>query len=141
MDNVISVPFEYEDLIQPQETRTYAMDFRHKRISGFVDEKEATMQAIWKILSTRRFVHLLYDDQYGLDVLNKMDTGLTKQYLDSDMPQMVEDALLADERITGVGEFRYEILSGDSVHVEFTAYTIYGELPVKGVIMDGGYQY
>lgn len=141
MDNAIIVPFEYGDLLQPQENRTYAMDFRHKRISGFIDGKEAVIQAIWKALSTRRFVHLLYDDQYGFDILNKMDTGLTKQYLDSDIPTMVEEALMVDERITGVGEFRYEILSGDSVFVEFTAYTIYGGLPVKGVIKDGIYQY
>lgn len=141
MDNAIDVPFEYGDLLQPQETRTYAMDFRHKRIAGFTDDKEAVMQAIWKILSTRRFVHLLYDDQYGLDVLNKINVGLTKQYLDSDVPEMVEEALLADERIAGVSDFRYEILSSDSVHVEFTASTVYGDMQVKGVIRDGSYKY
>lgn len=139
MDNAINVPFDYEDLVRPQETRTYAMDFRHKRIAGFTDGKEAAMQAIWKILSTQRFAHLIYDDQYGCDIMNKIGaSGLTKQYLDSDVPKMVEEALLADERITGVADFRYEILSCDSVHVEFTAYTIYGDLEVKGVIRDGG---
>lgn len=138
MDNAISVPFEYDDLLKPQETRTYAMDFRHKRIVGFIDDKEAVMQAIWKMLSTRRFAHLLYDDQYGLDVLNRINVGLTKQYLDVDVPKMVEEALLSDERIVGVSNFRYEILSSDSIHVEFTAITIYGDMKVKGVIRDGG---
>lgn len=138
MDNAIAVPFEYDDLLRPQETRTYAMDFRHKRIAGFIDDKEAVMQAIWKILSTRRFAHLLYDDQYGLDVLNRINVGLTKQYLDADVPKMVEEALLSDERVVGVSDFRYEILSSDSIHVEFAAITIYGDMQVKGVIRDGG---
>lgn len=139
MDNAINVPFEYEDLLRPQETRTYAMDFRHKRIAGYVDGKEAVMQAIWKILSTRRFAHLIYDDQYGIDVMNKIGvSGLTKQYLDSDVPKMVAEALLADERIVGVDNFTYEIIGSDGVHMEFTAFTIYGNLEFKGVIRDGG---
>lgn len=138
MDNAISVTFEYDDLLKPQETRTYAMDFRHKRIVGFIDDNEAVMQAIWKILSTRRFVFLIYDDQYGLDVLNRINVGLTKKYLNSDIPQMIEEALLSDERVVGVSDFRYEILSSDSIHVEFIAVTIYGDMQVKGVIRDGG---
>lgn len=137
MDNAIEVTFEYEDLLQPQITRTYAMDFQHKRISGYIDDKEAVMQAIWKILSTRRFVHLIYDDQYGLDVMNRINSGLTTQYLDIDVPKMVEEALLVDERITGIDGFSYEIISGDSVRMSFTAYTIYGDVEIKGVIRDG----
>lgn len=141
MDNAINVPFEYDDLEAQQETRTYAMDFKHKRIVGFVDDRAAVIQAIWKILSTRRFTHIIYDDQYGLDVLNRMNVGLTKQYLDSDIPKMVEEALLTDERITGIGDYSYEIISCDSVQMNFTAYTIYGDIVMKGVIKDGGYQY
>ena len=142
MDNAIEVPFEYEDLLQPQESRTYGIDYRHKRISGYVEDKEAVMQAIWKVLSTRRFAHLIYDDQYGLDVMNRINVGLTQQYLDSDVPKMVEEALLTDDRITGVDSFIYAILPpGDCVSMEFTAYTIYGDIEVKGVIRDGGFEY
>lgn len=141
MDNAIEVPFEYDDLLRPQESRTYAMDLRHMRISGYVDSKEAVMQAIWKVLSTRRFVHLIYNDQYGLDVMNRINVGLTKQYLDSDVPKMVEEALLTDDRITGVGQFNYEVYSGDGVMMEFVTYTIYGDIEVKGVIRDGGFEY
>lgn len=141
MDNAIEVPFSYDELLSLQETRTYAMDHRHKRIVGYVDDKEAAMQAIWKVLSTRRFAHLIYDDQYGNDLMNRINVGLTKQYLDTDVPKMIEEALLVDERITGIGNFSYEILSGDSVRLEFTAYTIYGNIEMKGVIRDGGDQY
>lgn len=141
MDNAINVPFEYDDLIRPQETRTYAMDFRHKRIIGHTDDKDAVLQAIWKILSTRRFAHLLYDDQYGFDIMNKINSGLTRQYLDSDIPKMVEEALLVDERVIGISDFQYEIKDKDSIYVEFIVSTIYGDERIKGVIRDSGYKY
>lgn len=140
MDNAIVVPFEYDDFLQSQETRTYAMDIRHKRIIGFVNGKEAVLQAIWKILSTVRFAHLIYDDQYGFDLMNRINVGLTKEYLDSDIPKMAEEALLADERISGVNDFSCEV-SGDVAHIKFTAHTIYGDIDVKGVIRDGGFEY
>lgn len=140
MDNAIKVPFEYSDLLEPQETRTYAMDFANKRIIGHIDGKEAVMQSIRKILSTRRFVHLIYNDQYGFDAMNRINVGLTDQYLDSDIPQMTEEALMADDRITGIGNFIYEA-AGDAIHIEFTAYTIYGDVEMKGVIQDGKFEY
>ena len=110
--------------------RTYGMDHEHGRIRG--------RQAIWKILSTRRFAYFLYDDQYGSDVFNKIgDVGLTPEYLDADIPAMVEDALTYDARVTGVRDFTYERVGQDSVHVAFIADTIYGELEMEGVLTNG----
>ena len=137
--SVIDIPFESGELEETPVYRTYRMDMERKRIIGMTDREEAVLQAIWKILSTRRFAYLIYDDQYGSDVQNKMhDTGLTPEYLDSDIPAMVEEALTQDERITGISDFAYEILSKDSVHVRFTAETIYGELQIEGVVGNGG---
>ena len=53
------------------------------------------------------------------------------------MPAMLEEALLYDERVTGVSDFSYEIISHDSVHVSFTASTIYGDIEIEGAIADG----
>lgn len=138
-NEIVSVPFEEDELDDiDQVYRTYQMDFARKRIGGAIDGKEAVVQAIWKILSTVRFAHLIYDDQYGCDFFNKInDSGLTADYLESDMPVMLEDALSDDERITGVSDFSFEILSRDSVHVSFIANTIYGDLETEGVITDG----
>lgn len=139
-EDIVSVPFAEDELenADTQVYRTYRVDLERKRIGGFVDEKEAVVQAIWKILSTTRFAHLLYDDQYGCDVFNKIkDNDLTTDYLESDVPVMVEDALLYDERITGVSDFSFKIIDYDSVHISFTVSTIYGELALEGVITDG----
>lgn len=138
-EEIISFPFEENELEDGKQVyRTYRMDFQKKRIGGMVDGKEAVMQAIWKILSTVRFAHLIYDDQYGCDFFNKVnDNGFTSSYLDADMPVMFEDALLYDERILGISDFTYEIVSHDSIHISFVACTIYGDLQMEGVITDG----
>lgn len=138
-DEIISVPFSEDELEDDQETyRTYKMDFAHRRIGGMVDDKEAVLQAIWKMMSTVRFAHLIYDDQYGCDILNKINNGLTPTYLENDLPAMLEDTFATDDRITGVSDLTYEILSPDSVHVQFTAATVYGDVEVEGVITRNG---
>ena len=132
------VSFDPDMLEEAQPTyRTYRMDFKNKRIVGMVDGIEAAEQAAIKSLSTRRFAHIIYSDQYGSDVFNKInDSGLTHDYMQSEMPVMIEDTLLADERMLEITNFGYEILASDSVHVNFDLVTIYGELPLEEVIKD-----
>ena len=118
--------------------RTYRMDHEHGRIWGMIDGADAVRQAIWKILSTRRFAYFLYDDQYGCDVFNKIgDSDLTPEYLDADIPAMIEDALSADARVTGIRDFSYDVVGQDEVHVQFVAETIYGEMEMEGVLTNG----
>jgi phage baseplate assembly protein W len=137
-EQVVSFPFEDDELDESNQIyRTYRMDFDRKRISGMIDGQEAVAQAIWKILSTTRFAYMIYDDQYGCDFFNKINSGLTDDFIASDMPAMIEDALSCDPRITGVTDFSYEIISHDSVHVKFVAETIYGDLQMEGVIVNG----
>ena len=118
--------------------RTYALDHEHGRIRGMIDGEEAVRQAIWKILSTRRFAYFLYDDQYGSDIFNKIgNVNLTPAYLEADIPAMIEDALSVDARVTGVSNFSFDITGLDSVHIQFTANTIYGDMEIEGVLTNG----
>ncbi len=117
--------------------RTYRMDFKNKRIVGMIDGLEAAEQAAKKALMTRRFAHLIYSDQYGSDIFNKInDNGLTEDYLESDIPVMIEEALLPDERVLEITNFQHKILSSDSVYLAFDLVTIYGDLPLEEVIKD-----
>lgn len=135
----IDVPFEEDDFEDNTGTfRTYKMDFEKKRIVGMIEGIEAANQAIFKALQTRRYAHLIYDEQYGCDIFNKIGDGdLTKEYFDSDIPVMVEDALLPEDMVTGVGELEYDIVSGDSVLVSFEVQTIFGDFEIEGVLTDG----
>ncbi|MDO4650433.1 MAG: DUF2634 domain-containing protein [Eubacteriales bacterium] len=117
--------------------RTYRMDFENKRIIGMVDGLEASMQAAFKAMQTKRFAYLIYDSQYGCDVFNKIgNLDLSSAYLDNDIPAMIEDAFLNDETILGIEDLEYEIQGRDGVVIQFTISTIFGDAVVEGVIDD-----
>ncbi len=138
-DDIISVPFEEDDLDGSGTVyRTYRMDTKRKRIIGMIDGAEAAAQSIFKELQTKRFAYLLYDDQYGCDIFNKIgNSDLTEEYLDSDIPAMIEDCLLIDDLVTEVSDISFEIIDVDSVSIEFYVATIYGDMNMEGVLMDG----
>lgn len=138
LDEIVSVPFDEDDIDESNQVyRTYKMDFERKRIGGMIDGKEAVVQAIWKIMSTTRFAHLIYDDQYGCDFFNKInDSGLTEDFLEPICRNAGGSVALrrkSDRRF----RFFVEIISHDSVHVSFAASTIYGDIEVEGAIADG----
>lgn len=117
--------------------RTYRMDFKNKRIIGMVDGVDAAAQAMFKALQTRRFAYLIYDDQYGCDIFNKIgNLNLTQSYLESDLPSMIEDTFLNEEMVRGINDLGFEIISGDSVAVRLAVSTIYGDAAIEGVIED-----
>ena len=117
--------------------RTYRMDFKNKRIIGMVDGVEATAQAMFKALQTRRFAYLIYDDQYGCDVFNKIgNLNLTQSYLEADLPSMIEDTFLNEEMVRGINDLEFDIISGDSVAIQLAVSTIYGDATIEGVIED-----
>lgn len=138
-EDVVVNPFEEDDLNEIETTyRTYRMDFANKRIIGMTDGMDAAAQAMFKALQTRRFAYLIYDDQYGSDLYNKIgNVSLSKSYLDTDIPVMIEDAFLNDDTILSIDGLSYEIADIDSVYVKFSALTIYGDVDIEGVIADG----
>lgn len=113
-------------------TRTYKADFDTGRVAGFVDETEAMKQAIFKILMTERFSFLIYSWNYGIE-LNAV-VGKSFQVFSSEIKRVIQEALLADSRITGVTDFAVEQIDKRTAHVSFTAETIFGEIPVERTV-------
>lgn len=102
-----------------------------------VDGVEAAAQAMFKALQTRRFAYLIYDDQYGCDIFNKIgNLNLTQSYLESDLPSMIEDTFLNEEMVRGINDLEFDIISGDSVAIQLAVSTIYGDATIEGVIED-----
>lgn len=139
-DEIISVPFEEDDLEgDTTQYRTYRMDFKNKRIIGMVEGMEAAKQSIYKDLQTRRYAHLIYDDDYGCDIYNKIgQIDMTPDYIESDIPAMIEEALLADEVVSKVGNIAFEIedtpKGRDSIRLQIDVTTIFGDAELEGVI-------
>ena len=131
----LDLGFDPENLDEEQINRTYGIDLRTHRIKGYVDGKEAVMQAIWKILSTVRHANYIYSEEYGCDIMNRIyNSSLSEEYLNTDVPAMIEECLTQDDRITGVSDFSWERSGSDGVKMQFTANTIYGDLQMEGEV-------
>ncbi|MCI6698466.1 MAG: DUF2634 domain-containing protein [Lachnospiraceae bacterium] len=127
--------FDPENIEEGAISRTYGIDLVHHRIKGFVDDKDAVIQAIWKALSTVRYANYIYDDDYGCDLMNRIyNSSLSEQYLNTDVPAMVEEALSQDDRIKGIKDFQWEKSDSDGVIMSFTAETIYGDMPIESEV-------
>ena len=114
--------------VETEPSKTYSLDIENGRIRGFVDELDAVRQAVYLILNTERYDHLIYSWDYGVEL--KELIGEPKEYAYPEIKRCITEALLQDDRITAVDDFEFES-SLKSVHVKFTVYTIYGDMEVE----------
>lgn len=109
-------------------SRTYRIDRERKRIAGLCDGLEAMRQAVWKVLETERFAHLIYSWDYGAELAGLI--GKPASYLYPAIEARITEALLQDERVQGVGPFAFE-RQGGRVHVTCRVQTIFGALEAE----------
>lgn len=111
-----------------QPSYTYKLDMEKSRIKGFVDEKDAILQAIYKILTTERYKHEIYSWNYGVE-LNDL-IGKPLPYVYPEIERRVTEALTADDRIESVSDFSFEN-KDNSVIASFTVNSIYGDVKIE----------
>lgn len=119
---------------KPVVSRTYKIDFERGRINGMIDGLDAVSQTVVKMLMTPRFRHLIYNNQYGSEIISAMrDSESSREFFETDLPRLVKDSLKNDSRVLDITDFsfRYE---GENVIIGFTAVTIYGNTKIQGVI-------
>ena len=113
---------------------TYGLDLERGRIIGMVDDLEAVNQFIRKELKTPRFKCLIYDDQRGSELKEMFGmVDITPEYLEAEIPQMVEDALMIDSRVLNVYGFSFWF-DGDEAHIRFSVDTVFGPDIIEEVI-------
>lgn len=131
-----SVTLDYEDLIADfeivnqieQPTHTYNLQYAKDRTVGWTDEQEAMKQAIYKILNTERYDHVIYSDNYGVELHELIGEHIA--YVIPETERRIREGLMWDERITSVFDFDFEI-NKKQVDVTFKCNTIFGEIPVN----------
>ena len=109
---------------QEQPSRTYKVDFERGRVSGTADGIKAMEQAIFLILNTDRFRHLIYSWSYGNELSSVVgkDTAFAK----SEISRLVTEALTQDDRIISVGDFVFSQTDKNDLKVSFTVDTVIG---------------
>lgn len=107
-----------------QPSLTYKLDFERKRISGKINNEEAVMQLVMKILYTERYAYVIYSSQYGVE----LDRLIGKEYdfIVSDLERTITEALLADDRILSITDFTTEQTEIDRMTVSFRVNTVIG---------------
>lgn len=131
----LDIAIEISQIIEETDlpSKTYKLNLDTGRIEGKVDGLEAVNQFIRKALITPRFKCLIYDSQYGSEIRELTVIDATPEYIESEMPRLVEDALLYDSRILKVYDFAFEF-QDDGVYIHTKVDTIYGTTEFEGVI-------
>lgn len=112
-------------LIEEQPTRTYQLKMNENKMGAYTDELEAMKQAIYHIINTERYQHLIYSWNYGIELADLF--GKPVSYCFSEIKRRIKEALLQDERITDVHSFELSHIGGD-VLCKFVTETIFGKI-------------
>jgi phage baseplate assembly protein W len=116
---LINTPIE--DVEQP--SRTYRLDLKRNQIVGTLDDLDAVRQAVFKILQTERFEHVIYSFDYGHEL--KTLIGSNPTFLKSEVTRMLREAFIQDSRITGIENVQITN-ENENIIVEFIVVTQYG---------------
>ena len=136
MSVFIPIPISELKFEAEQPSRTYRLDLERGRIFpvGTADGLDAVMQFIKKALISPRFRCLIYDTQYGSELKQTIIAGdATPEFVETEIPRLVRDALLVDSRIFDVYGFSI-IFETENADISFTAHTAFGHINVREVI-------
>lgn len=117
--------FTFEELSE-QPTKTYAIDFESGRVRGVTDGQKAMEQAVFLILSTERFRHMIYSWNYGVELDGIL--GRDRALAESELKRVITEALLQDERITAVDGFVFDGSKRGELRVSFAVTTVFGAI-------------
>jgi len=115
--------------IENQPSRTYKLDFERKRIGGMIDNEQAIMQMVMKILYTERYAYVIYSSQYGVE-LDRM-IGQDYDFIVSDLERTITEALTADDRVIDITDFQTNKIGIDKMEVSFTVNTFDGSVDIE----------
>ena len=121
---------DLEEEIEPN--RTYRMDFKDNIIEGFVDEKDAIKQAIYKILGTERYAYPIYSWDYGIELSDLY--GEDVRYVCAELEDRIKEALTQDDRIVDVTDFKFDTKEKGIVKVKFTVESIEGNIDIESEV-------
>ncbi|MBD2846185.1 DUF2634 domain-containing protein [Paenibacillus sp. IB182496] len=107
---------------------TWRLDMTRGRIAGMTDGLEAIRQAVFKVLQTARFRHVIYSADYGSELHTLI--GRQPAYVRTEAERMLREALLQDGRITDIRDLQVAVV-GDKLTVTFGVVTVEGQLNIE----------
>ncbi|QCU21089.1 DUF2634 domain-containing protein [Bacillus altitudinis] len=122
-----------EDVVEP--STTYRIDFESGRLTNEkISGLDAIRQFVYMALRTERYSHAVYSHDVGCEVQETVsDEESTDEYKEMEIPRLIEEALLVDERIESVQDFEIT-KDGAAFKVIFEVVTDEGTLEIEEVI-------
>ena len=119
------IGFDTDIQLTSRPSRTWIID-RNTMQVGFMDEGlEAVRQSVEIALNVERFQWQIYNTNFGNELEELV--GDDADYIQSELPRMVDDALSVDDRVIDTTDYVFSV-NGDSMTVSFTVNTVYGQL-------------
>lgn len=131
----IDIDEAFDDEPEIETLKTYRIDYENMRITNeIIDGIEAIKQFVYMAILTPRYVHPIYSDDYGSEIEELLaDNDVTTEFKMMELPRLITEALIYDERIADVTDFNIEHV-GDSFHVDFTVHSSEGILEIEEVL-------
>ena len=120
---------EFEIVMHPD--KTYFSRMNEGRIRGFAEDRDAIIQAIFKVLNTERSFYSAYSENYGIELLDLY--GMPISYVLPELKRRITEALIWDDRIESVDHFEFVLMKG-KIGCTFTAHTLFGEVEFEKVV-------
>ncbi|NGP58144.1 DUF2634 domain-containing protein [Paenibacillus thiaminolyticus] len=124
-----SIEGQLEEAEEP--SKTWIIDFEAGRVIEMRDGLEAIRQAVFMALSSSRYEHLIYSEEYGSEI-NKL-IGSNPIFIETELRRMIEETLMPDERISGIEDLTVDY-NGDRLLARFTVVSSYGNFDAEQVV-------
>jgi len=124
VNEILSATIQWETI----PTRTYGLNVKRQSIEQYCDKLDAMKQAIYKIINTERYRHIIYSWNFGIELADLIGEPIS--YVYPEIKRRITEALTQDERIQSVDAFLFETVTKGAVQVSFTVHTIFGEVLV-----------
>ena len=110
-------------------SKTYKLDLQRKRITGHIDHLEAISQAVHKLFLTERYAWEIYTQAYGVEFESLL--GQSTDFVLAILESRIKDAILADDRIRGVDNFKVTKTDTSTIVASCTIITSHGTFEVR----------
>lgn len=126
---------ETEEDEEVETSTTYRIDVETGRLTGeTISGIEAIRQYVYMTLRTERYAHPIYSHDIGTEIQELLtDTEATDEYKEMEIPRLLEEALIVDERIDHIEELEVT-KQHDSFHVKLAIVTDEGTLEIEEVM-------
>lgn len=111
--------------VESMPSLTWYINKDTNRIQGTADNYDAVVQAVQIILNVERFRWQIYSPYSGMQWRGLI--GEDPGYVAAELQRRIRDALMMDDRVTGIKDFKYSI-ADDVLTASLTVTTVYGDV-------------